>query len=139
MTVSKAAQIVAENRIAEAMASGAFDALPGRGRPLALDDESAVPPEWRQAFRLLRGNGFAPAWIETAAEIRRAIDRARAELDSVDPSDAARSGAEARYARCAADLNRRIARHNLLAPAARWHIPAIDIERDRKKARPPGS
>jgi len=43
-----------------------------------LEDDSAVPPEWRLAYRVLRGAGFAPAWIEMANEIRRSIDQARA-------------------------------------------------------------
>jgi hypothetical protein len=136
MTLAGALELLAERRIAEAIASGAFDRLPGHGHPLKLDDDSALAGEWRLAFQLLRDNGFAPAWIESGAEIRRNLAQARAELRTVGRSDAGRTAAEARFAACAAELNRRIARHNLTAPAARWHIPVIDAVRDQHRLHP---
>lgn len=56
-----AIEILAENRIAAAMAAGDFEDLRGRGSPLSLQDDSSVPLEWRLAFRLLRSRGLAPA------------------------------------------------------------------------------
>jgi hypothetical protein len=47
-----------EERIRQAQARGAFDDLPGAGRPLALDDDPLVPEELRVAWRLLRGAGL---------------------------------------------------------------------------------
>ena len=38
-------QSIAERRIAEAQDRGDFDNLPGMGRPLQLEDDSAVPEE----------------------------------------------------------------------------------------------
>ena len=35
-------EALVERRIVTAMAEGAFDHLPGRGRPLALDDDCLV-------------------------------------------------------------------------------------------------
>jgi hypothetical protein len=136
MSLANAVEILAEKRIAEAIASGAFDGLPGRGRPLKLDDESMVPSEWRLAYRLLRDNGFAPAWIESGAAIRRDLEQARAELRAVGRRDVGRSAAEARFAARAAELNRRIVRHNLMAPASHWHIAVVDAARDQQ-ALPP--
>ena len=47
--------IIAENRIAEAVARGELRGLPGEGRPLGLDDEDPLaPPEARMARRILR-------------------------------------------------------------------------------------
>jgi hypothetical protein len=137
--MTNALEILAENRIAAAMAAGAFDALPGCGAPLRLEDDSSVPAEWRLAFRLLRSNGYAPDWIESGDEIRRGIAAARAGLAAVDRSAAVRPQAEAVFAARALALNRQIVCHNLHAPAPRWHIPWIDIERERVILAPGGT
>jgi hypothetical protein len=62
-------------RIADAQRLGAFDGLAGRGQGLALDDDAAVPPEWRAAFRLLKSAGFVPEWIALGREIDEARGR----------------------------------------------------------------
>jgi len=116
--------------MAAAIADGAFEDLPGRGVPLNMEDDSSVPQEWRLAYRLLHSSGLAPAWIEMGDEIRRSVDQARASLAAVDRSDARRAQAEALYAARARVLNMQIARYNLQAPAARWHIALIDVGRD---------
>lgn len=53
-------QSIAERRIEESMAKGDFDDLPGRGRPLELEDDSHVPPELRMAYKVLRNAGCVP-------------------------------------------------------------------------------
>jgi hypothetical protein len=60
---------LAEERIAEARREGAFDDLPGAGRPLQLDDDSAVPAELRTAYRLLKNAGYMPPELELRREI----------------------------------------------------------------------
>ena len=59
---------MAEARIEEAMREGAFDDLPGIGRPLALDDDALVPEELRAAYRVLRNAGFVPPEMELRRE-----------------------------------------------------------------------
>ena len=50
-----ALDLIAENRIAEAVARGELQGLPGEGRPLDLDDDDPLaPPEARMAKRILR-------------------------------------------------------------------------------------
>jgi len=61
-------ELIAEAKIAEAARAGAFDNLPGSGRPLDLDDDRLVPEESRLAYRILRNAGFVPAEIETRRE-----------------------------------------------------------------------
>lgn len=61
---------LAEQRIAEAAAQGAFDDLPGAGQPLRLDDDALVPEELRTAWRLLRNSGHLPPELELLREIR---------------------------------------------------------------------
>lgn len=58
-----------EQRIRQAMEEGAFDDLPGRGRPLDLDDDALVPEELRLAFRVLKNAGYVPEELELRREI----------------------------------------------------------------------
>ena len=60
---------LAEARIREAMVQGAFDDLPGTGRPLTLDDDALVAPELRAAYRVLKNSGFVPPEVEARREI----------------------------------------------------------------------
>jgi hypothetical protein len=72
---------IAERKISEAMARGDFDDLPGRGKPLALEDELAgVPAELRMAYKILKNAGFVPPEVE----LRREIISLRQLVDSLD-------------------------------------------------------
>jgi len=51
---------LAEEQIKAALRRGDLDNLPGTGRPLELEDESAVPEELRAAYRLLKNAGCVP-------------------------------------------------------------------------------
>ena len=100
--------VVADRKIREAMEEGAFDRLDGKGRPLNLEDDPYLDPALRMAHRLLRNNGFAPAWIEEGkdldADIRR-LHECRAQIEAEE------------FRRRAAELNRRILVYNLKVPA----------------------
>ena len=61
--------LLAEQRIEEAMRDGAFDDLPGAGKPLELADDRLVPEESRAAYRLLKNAGFVPPELETRREM----------------------------------------------------------------------
>jgi hypothetical protein len=74
---------LAEARIEEAMREGAFDDLPGSGRPLVLDDESLIPEELRAAYRILRNAGFVPPEVEARHE-RKTLAALIATLDDGD-------------------------------------------------------
>ena len=87
-----ALDLIAEQRIAEAIDRGELDDLPGAGRPLALDDDPLVPAELRMAYRILKNAGFVPPDVEArkeAASLRALLagatdegerDRARSRL-----------------------------------------------------------
>jgi hypothetical protein len=60
---------VAERKIAEAVARGELDNLPGAGRPLELDDDALIPEELRLAYRILKNGGFVPAEVQTLNDI----------------------------------------------------------------------
>jgi hypothetical protein len=62
---------IAEQRIAEAVAKGELENLPGAGRPLDLDDDKLVPEDLRLAYRILKNAGYVPAELETLKEIEQ--------------------------------------------------------------------
>jgi hypothetical protein len=63
MSAFKALYDRVEDQIQEAMARGEFDNLPGRGKPLQLDDDSHIPAELRMAYRILKRSGFPPGEV----------------------------------------------------------------------------
>jgi DnaJ homologue, subfamily C, member 28, conserved domain len=93
---------LAEKKIAEALARGEFDNLPGAGRPLALDDDALVPEDLRLAYRILKNAGFVPPAVEARREI---ADLERRLLEGDGTLDAA---ARARAAKKLALLKSRI-------------------------------
>ncbi len=61
--------IIAEGKIQEAMREGEFDNLPGRGKPLRLEDLSHVPEDLRAAYTILKNNGILPEEIQLKKDI----------------------------------------------------------------------
>lgn len=64
----------AERRIQEAQKEGAFDHLPGEGRPLDLEDDSALPQELRMAYKVLKNAGYLPPELADRKEINTILD-----------------------------------------------------------------
>lgn len=58
-----------EQRIRTAMVDGLFDDLPGKGRPLILDDDSLVPEDMRLAHRVLKNAGYLPEELQLRSRI----------------------------------------------------------------------
>ena len=100
---------IADRKIREAMEEGAFENLDGTGEPVDLRENPFEDPAQRMAHRLLRNNGFAPAWIEEGREIDAEIRYLKANFKRLD-------GAERE--RRMETLNRRIAAYNLRTPVA---------------------
>jgi hypothetical protein len=67
-TAMLALDLIAEEKICDAMRAGAFDDLPGAGRPLAPDDVALIPEELRIAYRILKNAGCVPPEIEARKE-----------------------------------------------------------------------
>lgn len=64
----------AERRIRAAQKEGAFDHLPGEGKPLNLEDDSAVPGELRMAYKVLKNAGYLPPELADRKEISTILD-----------------------------------------------------------------
>ncbi|WP_019583512.1 DUF1992 domain-containing protein [Thioalkalivibrio sp. ALE16] len=79
-----------EAKLADAARRGAFDDLPGAGRPLELDDDRAVPEELRMAYRVLKNAGYVPEAVRIRGEIASAEALLQAADDEASRQHAAR-------------------------------------------------
>jgi DnaJ family protein C protein 28 len=133
-----------EEHIRRAMEEGKFDDLPGKGKPLRLDDNPYEDPEWSTAYRMLRSGGFTLPWIEAKLDIENDQETARQNLKRSweyrsislakgEPSarvevewqralEAFRSQIET--------LNQRIFSYNLQVPSPSFQLLMMDSERE---------
>lgn len=65
---------IAEERIEKAIRDGELDDLPGKGKPLKLEDDSRIPPELRMAYKILKNAGVTPPELDTRNELMQAED-----------------------------------------------------------------
>ena len=65
---------IAEQRILEAQRAGAFDNLPGKGKPLALEDLSWVPDDLRIGYMVLKNANVLPPEAELLKDIHTIED-----------------------------------------------------------------
>jgi len=65
---------IVEQRIKEAQEKGQFDNLPGRGEPLALEDDRYIPEDLRMAYKILKNADCLPPELELKKEIRQMED-----------------------------------------------------------------
>ena len=73
-----------EDRIQKAQDEGVFDSLPGKGKPLNLEDDSFVPEDLRLTFKVLKNARCLPIEME----LRKVIFSLRQLLDAaIDPED----------------------------------------------------
>jgi hypothetical protein len=79
-------EIIAEEKIREAMARGEFANLPGAGKPLRLEDDSMVPGDLRVAYKILKNAGCVPPELE----LRKEIITLRSLLRTIEDSEAKR-------------------------------------------------
>jgi hypothetical protein len=70
---------IVERRILQSMADGELDHLPGRGKPLQLEDDRHIPEDLRMAYKVLKNANCLPPETELRKEIRTLKDM----LDSI--------------------------------------------------------
>jgi DnaJ-like protein len=75
--------ILAEQRISDAIKRGELDDLPGAGRPLVFDDDPFVSPEQRMTNRILKNAGFVPQEVL----LRREIASLRQQLTTAESDE----------------------------------------------------
>jgi DnaJ family protein C protein 28 len=70
-----------EELLRKAMEEGKFDNLPGKGKPLRLDENNPyADSDWDLAYHIIKESGYTLPWIETLHEIENDLDNARQEL-----------------------------------------------------------
>ena len=65
---------IAEERILDAQRAGAFDDLPGKGKPLQLEDVSWVPEDLRIGYHILKNAHVLPPEAELMKDIHTLED-----------------------------------------------------------------
>jgi hypothetical protein len=65
---------IAEQRILEAQREGVFDNLPGKGKPLELQDLSWVPEDLRIGYHVLKNAHVLPPEVELLKDIHSLED-----------------------------------------------------------------
>jgi hypothetical protein len=98
--VSKLLEILAEQRIVDAIGRGELDRLPGAGRPLEFDDDLLVSPAQRMVNKVLKNAGFAPAEVL----LRRKIADLRKEIHAL-PAGERRRALRRQLAMCLLQLD----------------------------------
>lgn len=131
---------IAEEKILRAIEEGVFDELPGRGRPLKLDEAPFENPDMRLAHHLLRSSGYTLPWIAERREIENDIRGARCNLIRCwQRYGAARAGDLAQgewrrgldaFRRQVEVINARIRDYNLAVPVSAAQRGLVDPERE---------
>ena len=70
---------IVEERIQRAQEEGIFDNLPGKGKPLQLDDDHGIPEDLRLTYKILKNANCLPIEMELRKEIfslRQLLDAA---------------------------------------------------------------
>lgn len=133
-----------EDQIRKAIEEGKFNNLPGKGKPLRLDDDPHIDPDWRLAHHLLKGSGYTLPWIESRQEILSGIEAARddfhyawlwRERSLADGLPGAAVEAEWQRTLTAFSdrirtLNKKILSFNLEAPSAQFQLNPLNIEHE---------
>jgi len=84
-------QRIAEQRILEAQRAGEFDNLPGKGKPLELEDLSWVPEDLRIGYHVLKNAHVLPAEVELLKDIHILEDLLKHVEDEGERSSLAKS------------------------------------------------
>lgn len=131
-----------EDQIRRAIEAGLFENLPGKGKPLHLEDNPYEDPDWHLANKILQDGGFSLPWIEKRKEIEARLEAARAalskacarrkaSLESGHPLDEVElewRRHKAVFESECAELNKLIFAYNLEAPTPQVQRLAINSE-----------
>lgn len=89
--------------VKQAEKTGAFNDLPGKGKPLNLDKDLSYNPD-KQLYRTLKNNHVLPRWIELSKEIDHLKENLKELTDNVEA------------AMLITTINKKVSEHNLLCP-----------------------
>ncbi|MCY4436776.1 MAG: DUF1992 domain-containing protein [Chloroflexi bacterium] len=138
-----------EERLQTAFAEGKFADLPGKGKPLNLEEDPLADPALWMARHILRNSGMSLPWVEERRRIEKLCAEAAAELarswsmyGACESAGHPGAAAEARWQKAMADyrervsaLNKRIRTYNLSVPHVRFQRRLIEAEREIARVR----
>ncbi len=135
-----------DEQIRQAMQRGDFDDLPGKGKPLDLNENPHEDPGWRLTYRMLKDNGYTLPWIETRRSIELDFERAAKSLQqnwNWRQKETGRRGlmhAEREWQQALQTfrdevdkLNKRIRTYNLEIPSNQFQRSRIDSDQEIAK------
>lgn len=106
-------------------ASADWQNLPGEGKPLNLDEDPNTPSEMRMAYKILKENDLAPAWILEG----KALDAEREKLIQQVERVAQTGSLKLSLQESIMAYNRRVLTYNLKVPPGIPHKYTIDLRR----------
>ncbi|MFN2274188.1 MAG: DUF1992 domain-containing protein [Anaerolineales bacterium] len=122
-----------ERIIWEAQESGAFDHLPGKGKPLHLEQDPMTPRAWQLAYHVLQNAGYKPDWIEKRKSIELDLESARDAYHrsrSLAHTGAARQAAADRFRRELESINKRVDVLNLEVPHPAFQMHRLRLDHE---------
>ncbi|NIM96103.1 MAG: DUF1992 domain-containing protein [Anaerolineales bacterium] len=129
--------LLSDRILEKAIKEGDFDHLRGKGKPLNLEDESMIKPEWRLVYRVLKNAGMVPFWLELDTEIRRAYQEAREDLayaaKDLRSTDPGWKRAQERFLKQLEPINDQIRELNLKVPHSRFQRKTLDADVELKR------
>ncbi|MEP6871928.1 MAG: DUF1992 domain-containing protein [Anaerolineaceae bacterium] len=139
---------VIESLIQEAIAQGAFDNLPGAGKPLPLDHQELMAGENWLGYKVLLNGGLVPEWLGLGQEIERDLQKLRqiesqhqslidlpAASGDWDRHRVALAHTFKRYEDHARSIRRKQDSYNLTAPGRLTERPALWVEHHLERLR----
>jgi DnaJ homolog subfamily C member 28 len=130
----------------EAREKGAFQDLPGKGKPIRWEDDALVPEDQRLAHKILRDNGFTLDWIEMGQELERQYVTLRQRLDAQHAArtagrlnEAGWQEAQSEFSRKVQELNKRIIEYNLRVPHEQFARRLYPTDPQANSGEMPGS
>jgi len=115
--------------IKRAIDEGAFDNLPGKGKPLVWNENPHESEDWQLAYHLLSNNGYSLPWLDLRTEIEQAIDHARATARQAFVLGRWQEYQDLFKEQIGA-LNQRIFQYNLQAPSTQFHLLKLNLSRE---------
>jgi len=133
-----------EEIIRRAIVEGEFDDLPGKGKPLQIEQNPYQDPDWRSAHHILKSGGFTLPWIESLREIGTNLQQARDRLSRAWSWRNDRQGhnsqkefvesewmkASENFRERIASINHQIRAHNLEVPSDRFQLPLVNADQE---------
>lgn len=136
-----------EEQIQRAILAGKFSDLPGKGKPLNLDNNPHIDPEWRLAYHLLQSSGYSLPWIDQRNEIAKEYEiacrilqrawawRSSSSAQRIPPQEVENEWHKAvdEFTSTIERINKNIREYNLQAPHPNFQLPLLQLQSELER------